>query len=174
MVKVCLDVDYREDTAMAAALVFEHWNDARPARALTRLVTGVESYVPGQFYRRELPCLLAVLAQVNEPLETVVIDGYVWLEDESRPGLGAHLFQHFNGTIPVIGVAKTRFLASRNSVAVTRGDCSTKPLHVTAAGMSADRAAEYIRSMHGGYRIPTLLREVDQLCRGAAGLSPGQ
>ncbi|MFO0876990.1 MAG: endonuclease V [Gemmataceae bacterium] len=173
MAKICLDVDYREAAAMAAALVFEHWSDARPARALTRLVTGIEPYVPGQFYRRELPCLLAVLEQIFEPLETVVIDGYVWLEDESRPGLGAHLFQHFHGAIPIIGVAKTRFLASKNSVAVTRGDCSTKPLHVTAAGMSADRAAECIRSMHGGYRIPTLLREVDHLCRSAAGSLPG-
>jgi deoxyribonuclease V len=48
---------------------------------------------------------------------------------------------------------------------VLRGG-SARPLYVTAAGLSADEAARRVRDMHGPYRIPTLLKRVDQLCRG--------
>jgi deoxyribonuclease V len=47
---------------------------------------------------------------------------------------------------------------------VLRG-ASTKPLLITAAGMPEAQAAEHVREMHGAFRIPTLLRRVDQLCR---------
>ena len=52
----------------------------------------VAAYVPGQFYRRELPCLLAVFGLVRQPLEIILIDGYVWLDAQGMPGLGGHLF----------------------------------------------------------------------------------
>jgi deoxyinosine 3'endonuclease (endonuclease V) len=32
---------------------------------------------PGELYRRELPPLLSVLATVTDPLELVIVDGYV-------------------------------------------------------------------------------------------------
>src|SRR5205823_5903515 len=86
----CVDVDYRGDEAAAACVLSAGWADEAPAGELVERVVGVAPYVPGQFYKRELPCLLAVLRQVAEPIDVVVIDGYVWLEDESRPGLGAH------------------------------------------------------------------------------------
>ncbi|PKN30756.1 MAG: endonuclease V, partial [Deltaproteobacteria bacterium HGW-Deltaproteobacteria-21] len=42
---------------------------------------------------------------------------------------------------------------------------SKSPLYVTAAGMDPSEAAGHIRSMHGGHRIPTLLKQVDRLSR---------
>jgi deoxyribonuclease V len=39
-------------------------------------------------------------------------------------------------------------------------------LFITAAGVSLERAADYIKAMHGPFRLPTLLKRVDQLCRG--------
>ena len=48
---------------------------------------------------------------------------------------------------------------------IYRGD-SAKPLFVTAVGMTLEEAKAHIASMHGEHRIPTLLRRVDQLCRG--------
>ena len=158
----CVDVDYRGDDAVAACVLFAAWGDAAPAAEVVEKVTGVEPYVPGQFYRRELPCLLAVLGKLPEEPETVVIDGYVWL-GEGRPGLGARLYDALGGRVPVVGVAKTRFRSALQAVPVVRGP--TRPLFVTSAGLDAATAAAQVQAMHGTYRIPTLLRAVDQLCR---------
>src|SRR5947209_894733 len=106
----CVDVDYRDENALAACVLFRDWTDAVPSAELIRLIEHVEPYVPGQFYKRELPCLLGVLADVPEPLDAVIVDGYVWLKDEQTPGLGGHLFEALARKVPVIGVAKTRFL----------------------------------------------------------------
>jgi deoxyribonuclease V len=91
-----------------------------------------------------------------------VIDGYVWL-GEDRPGLGAHLYEALDRCVPIIGVAKTRFRCAA-SAEVYRGG-SRRSLFVSAAGLGAHLAAGCIERMHGPYRLPTLLRRVDQLCR---------
>ncbi len=96
----------------------------------------------------------------------VVVDGYVWLDGVSVAGLGAHLYQALAGKVAVIGVAKRRFAGAGAAVEVVRGR-SIRPLFITAAGMSAQTAAEHVRSMHGPNRIPTLLKRVDSLCRRA-------
>jgi deoxyribonuclease V len=48
---------------------------------------------------------------------------------------------------------------------VTRGH-SLSPLYVSAAGMHLSDAMHHIQEMHGEFRIPTLLKRVDQLSRG--------
>lgn len=126
-------------------------------------IGAVEPYVPGQFYRRELPCLLAVLKKSGAEFSSVVIDGYVWLDAGGVPGLGAHLFEALGKKIPVVGVAKTRFEGAAPAE-ITRGS-SRQPLFITAAGMELPLAASRIQSMHGPHRIPTLLKRADQLCR---------
>jgi deoxyribonuclease V len=161
--RVCLDVDYRAEVTVAACVLFREWADGAEASHVVVRGPPAEPYEPGQFYRRELPHLLKVLAEVREPLETVVIDGYVWLGEE-KPGLGAHLYEALGRSIPVIGVAKTAFQASPFAVPVLRGQ-SQRPLFVTAVGVDASAAAECVRGMHGPSRIPTLLNRVDRLCR---------
>jgi hypothetical protein len=37
---------------------------------------------------------------------------------------------------------------------------------VTAAGVSAEEAAGWVTRMHGPFRIPTMLKRLDQLARG--------
>jgi deoxyribonuclease V len=167
MARACVDVDYRGDDAEAACVLFRDWADAAPAGEHVRLLRGIEPYVPGQFYRRELPCLLAVLADVAEPLELVIVDGYVWLADETRPGLGAHLYEALGRRVPVVGVAKTCFHSARLAVPVVRGESAKRPLFVTAAGMDVREAAQCIERMHGPHRLPTMLRRADALCRSA-------
>src|SRR5437868_643888 len=124
----CVDVDYRDNGAVAACVLFRDWTDGAPSGELVRLIEQVEPYVPGQFYKRELPCLLSVLGDVAEMLDAVIVDGYVWLKDEQTPGLGAHLFEALERKIAVIGVAKTRFLSAIVAKAVKRGD-SDRPLY---------------------------------------------
>jgi len=161
---VALDVQYDEiqSQATAAAVVFSQWTDEAPTAEYTSLVENIQPYIPGEFFRRELPCLLAVIQKIQEPITTLVIDGYVRLGE--KPGLGQHLFEHLQQKIPVIGVAKTRF-HSAIPVEVFRG--SKSPLFVTAIGIALQEAADCVRTMHGPYRIPTLLKRVDLLARGA-------
>jgi deoxyribonuclease V len=159
---VALDVQY-DDTqlrATAAGVVFECWIDAISTAEYTAVVENIQPYVPGEFFRRELPCLLAVLGKIQESVGAIVIDGYVRLDD--RPGLGQHLFEHLQQKVPVIGVAKTRF---HNAVAVEVFRGSKSPLFVTAVGTDLQEAANRIQGMHGPHRIPTLLKRVDQLAR---------
>jgi deoxyribonuclease V len=125
----------------------------------------VAPYVAGQFYLRELPCLLTALAACPPP-DTVVIDGYVWLGEGAKPGLGAHLYEALSRVVPVIGVAKTRFRNADPVVEITRGR-SRSPLFVSAAGIRFSSAAQSIRRMHGLHRLPTLLRRADRLSRSA-------
>lgn len=161
--RACVDVDYRRTGACAAAVTFRDWSDAEAVDKKVVHVSKVESYVPGEFFRRELPCLLQVLRTLP-PLQTVLIDGYVWLDDTPRPGLGAHLYEALDGRVEVIGIAKTKFRGAVRACEVIRGT-SRRPLYVSAAGMRTDLAAEWVRSMDGNYRIPSLVARADYLCR---------
>ena len=158
------DVHYFKNWAVAGAILFQHWRSERPEIAVREPLAKIEPYEPGHFYKRELPCLLKVLERVKNQFEIVIIDGYVWLDVENRPGLGAHLHQALGEKIPVIGVAKSKFKEALYAKSALRGR-SRRPLYVTAIGTDVTVAAEHIENMHGRYRIPTLLRIVDALCR---------
>ncbi len=95
-----------------------------------------------------------------------MVDGYVWLGDETMPGLGAHLSRALGGSVPVIGVAKTRFAGTEPVADVVHGLVVTvRPLYVSAVGLPLADAAEYVGRMHGAFRLPTLVKRVDALCR---------
>lgn len=165
----CVDVQYDDlqHSAKAALVLAASWTDAAPTWQSVVDVQEVAPYQPGRFFLRELPCLLKVLATSSNVPEVVVVDGYVWLDREKRPGLGAKLFESLGEICPVIGVAKSRFHDAPGTD-VFRGN-SNQPLIVSSAGIDEAMAAEYIKSMHGPFRIPTLLRIADQLARGIAG-----
>ena len=158
-----LDVSYDEASSLgtAAAVVFENWNDPAPASEYVATITKIEAYTPGEFFKRELPCLLTVIDRIKESLEILVVDGYVNLN--AKPGLGWHLFEKLNRNAAVIGVAKSRF-RDAPAIQILRGQ-SKSPLYITAVGIDAQDAADHIRQMHGQHRIPTLLKRVDRLTR---------
>lgn len=158
-----LDVDYRDGHALAACVLIEHWKDAAPLSEHTAHIDHVAPYVPGQFFERELPCLLGVLAQLPRRPDIAVVDGYVWL-GEDRPGLGARLHEALGGAVPVVGVAKTRFHEAPG-IEIFRGT-SRRPLFVTAVGIDVEEAARSVAGMHGEHREPALIKRADQLARG--------
>lgn len=128
----------------------------------TAWLDDVADYAPGRFYERELPALKALLDDVT-PLDVLIVDGYVDLDPNGRPGLGWHVWDA--GLAPVvIGVAKTRFRAATHAEAVLRGT-SARPLYVTAAGMPLADAAHLVRTMTGSARLPDALGLVDRLAR---------
>jgi len=159
-----LDVQYSGDAALVGAVMFESWQQETADEEWVRSVDHVAPYTPGEFYRRELPCLLAALQMAPRSLHQVVIDGYVWLSAERKAGLGAYLFRELGETIPVIGVAKSRF-SGAPAEELLRGK-SLRPLFITAGGCDPATAAGYIRTMAGQYRVPTLLKRADGLARG--------
>ncbi len=168
VVILAIDIDYRQDgSAAAAGVLFDEWTSGSIVQTATRRIPQVLPYRPGKFFERELPCILEILSVLMLTPETIIIDGYVWLGSDRRPGLGAHLFQALAGAVPVVGVAKTRFADTPPECAVFRGS-SARPLFVTAAGMDEEVARTLVRSMDGDNRMPAMLRAVDRLCREAA------
>ena len=170
---LAIDVQYEDDSAVAAGVLFSSWMDeacdgkSSPPenRTVTKTVTGIAPYEPGNFYKRELPCILKLLDEVNlDEVTAIVIDGYVSLGKAQKPGLGMHLYEAINKAIPVIGVAKNRFADTPADCEIFRGS-SQSPLFVTSVKMPLAVAKANIEGMHGENRIPTLLKKVDQLCR---------
>jgi deoxyribonuclease V len=162
MIIAAFDVHYMEDgRASAACVLFSDYSDPEPSAAYTLFVPQAADYLSGEFYRRELPCILGLLKQITKTPDQMVVDGYVMLGN--RPGLGEHLFRSFDGRISVIGVAKSKFKGSCGAE-VFRGG-SIRPLYVTSAGVNEKKASERIMMMHGAHRIPTLLKRVDVLAR---------
>jgi deoxyribonuclease V len=168
---LAVDVHYRENGAFAAGMLFREWEDAKPVAEWVVSIPDIAAYQSGQFYRRELPCILELLKQVEPPPETIVIDGHVHLDAEGKAGLGRHLYETLQGRCGVIGVAKRRFKDTPPEAEVFRGG-SQRALYVTAAGVAESDARRFILRMHGRHRVPTLLGRADhlareQLCRGS-------
>jgi deoxyribonuclease V len=163
---LAVDVKYSGNYAAVAGVVFAEWRDEVPQRELICFVEVPAPYQPGEFYKRELPCILELIEENQLQPDLVVIDGFVFLDGSTKPGLGKHLYDALGGKVAVIGVAKSRYKGITAEYEVFRGS-SNKPLYVTAAGINLDEAKEHIRSMHGAYRQPTLLKKVDHLCRAA-------
>lgn len=161
---LAVDVHYQSYFAWTSGVAFSSWTDASETQIYRSKLCEIEEYVPGQFFRRELPCILRLLEEHNLQPGTIVVDGFVYLDGSSTPGLGKHLYDALGGVTSVIGVAKNRFAGAPNDVMVYRRVSKT-PLYVTSVGIPLDEAKEHIRSMHGAFRIPSLLKRADQASR---------
>jgi len=159
-----LDVSYSNELATIACVQFYDWTDHEPAGMRISHLMVSSRYEPGYFYRRELPCLLHALQQEPMQFSDIIIDGYVQLNPPRNKGLGLHLAESLEYDAAVIGVAKNPLRIADRYRRICRGR-SKKPLFISAAGMSLDLAADMIRSMHGEYRLPTLIKMADTLCR---------
>ena len=162
---LALDVYYEGEAAKAVGVLF-NWKDEVPAQTFTAFVDRVAPYEPGHFYKRELPCIQALLEEVDfEQVDAILIDGYVYASNTKAYGLGGHLYEDIARRAPVIGVAKTPFANNEETcMEVTRGDSKT-PLYVSAIGMDLAEAAVEVAGMHGEFRIPTVLKELDRLTK---------
>jgi deoxyribonuclease V len=126
-----VDVHYLSTGEAGAAAVLAA--DAAFAPVLadrTAMVSRVPAYRPGEFYRRELAPLRAVLGGLSG-LGPLVVDGYADLDPGGRPGLGAQAHAEFG--IAVIGVAEPRFRTATRAVPVLRGS-SVRPFHQAIIG----------------------------------------
>ena len=163
---IAIDVYYQDKKAIVAGVLFHFWDAPKAADEIVIEIEldRVGEYEPGQFYKRELPCILALLETLETLPEIIVIDGYVYLGSEANPGLGQRLYDALEERSIVIGVAKTRFQDTPATAEVYRGQ-SQNPLYVTAIGVGSPEAKRFIMEMQGENRIPTLLKRVDRLTR---------
>ncbi len=167
---LAIDVHYLEQSsAVVAGALFESWTSSEASQELCTKVLDVHEYIPGQFYLRELPCIMALLSELKELPDLIVIDGFVTLGEEAKPGLGQYLYLELGERVPVVGVAKKAFKDTPEDTEVFRGE-SAKPLFVTSVGVPQESAKAWVKGMFGASRLPVLLRQVDRLCRsGCAG-----
>ncbi|PKB45221.1 endonuclease V [Cellulophaga sp. RHA19] len=159
---LAFDTYYYNNKAKTVGVSFSNWLDDTVLDIKEEVIKDVPDYEPGAFYKRELPCILSLLKQYNlQDVELIIVDSYVLLDDEGKLGLGGHLYNNLDKKIPIIGVAKSSFhLNKTNSKLLLRGD-SIKPLYISAIGINLDEAYELVKSMHGNYRMPTLLQILD-------------
>lgn len=158
------DVHYLNNTATTACVCFDNWKDVIPKQEFVETLNNIAPYESGKFYKRELPCIVSLLQKYHLQPNIIIVDGYVWL-DENKIGLGGHLFKELRDNILVIGVAKTKFKSHSKVKEVFRGKSQT-PLYVSSIGIDLDEAAQNVEKMDGNFRLPTLLKRVDQICRG--------
>lgn len=163
---LAFDTYYFDGKAKTVCLEFQEWNQSTDFKIHTEIIDNVAEYIPGEFYKRELPCILSLLDKIDlKKVEAIVVDGFVYLDDEKKYGLGGHLYEKLNQEIPIIGVAKTNFASiEKDKRSLFRGD-SQKPLYVTAIGIELDDAFQKVKSMAGEFRMPTLLKEMDRLTK---------
>lgn len=163
---LAFDTYYFDEKAKTVCLEFSEWNEDKNFKVYTEIIDNVEEYIPGEFYKRELPCILSLLNQIDLAIiDVIVVDGFVYLNDEGKYGLGGYLYEKLNKQIPIIGVAKTNFASIEiNKKALFRGD-SKKPLYITSIGIDLEEAFNKVESMHGEFRFPTLLKELDRLTK---------
>lgn len=159
---LAFDTYYFNAKAKTVCLRFERWTDSEPVDTFSEITEEIPDYEPGEFYKRELPCILSLLGKVpKEGMEYVIIDGFVFLDDEGKNGLGGYLYESLRREIPVIGVAKSSFHNNRKNVRELIRGKSKNPLYISAAGIDPDTAYSMIKSMKGEFRIPTLLKLLD-------------
>ncbi|WP_366292094.1 endonuclease V [Paenibacillus sp. AN1007] len=160
---IAVDVYYEENRAKSVGVIFQNWEDAEPLDIITSYTGNPHEYEPGSFYKRELPCIRELMknTDINE-IHTIVVDGYVYLNNEKRPGLGHFVYREFSERIPVIGVAKNAFHNNEAVVKEVYRGKSTKPLYITSIGMELETAAQHIQRMYGEYQFPHLLKLLDK------------
>ncbi len=164
---IAFDTFYGEDKSLTAYAKIADWSDATIYESGAFELVVKADYEPGNFYKRELPCILNAIEQMDlSDIEFIIVDGYVVLDDDGKKGLGGYLFEALDQKVKIIGVAKNKFQKNKSKVSEIYRGQSEKPLFVTSLGIEHTEAAALIQQMDGAYRFPTVLRAVDQLSRG--------
>jgi deoxyribonuclease V len=164
---LAIDVYYPEGKAKAVGALF-YWQDEVAKEIISIELDNIEAYIPGEFYKRELPCILKVIEKVDfKRISTIIVDGNVYIDNEGTFGLGGKLWEALDGKIPVIGVAKTFFKNTEEKVIPVERGQSKNPLFVSAIGMDTEEAGALIKGMKGEHRMPDILKYVDTLTKEA-------
>lgn len=159
---LALDVHYKADGAKAVGVLF-NWEYAFAEKVVIEYINEVADYIPGEFYKRELPCLLKIIEQISlDNIDAIIIDGYVYIDNDMNFGLGGRLWEALEKRVPVIGVAKTSFFKNKDTIRELKRGISNSPLYISSIGLELDTSVNFIRNMKGDYRMPDILKLLDR------------
>lgn len=167
---LAVDVQYKGDIAFVCGVSFSSPAQEKPEHIYHTKLKAPDHYVSGEFYRRELPCIVKLLEEHDLNPGVIIVDGYTYLDNTKTFGLGARLSAYFSEKgkeVLTIGVAKNPRKNTPKQWKIYRGN-STKPLFVSALGTNNEFAIDFIRNMAGEHRVPTLIKLADTLCRRSA------
>lgn len=165
--KLALDIHHDGQAALAAAVAFDDWAAPEATRSYTTRIAQLPKAVRGELDLRDLPCFLQLLqAHALQP-ELIVINGWVHLDALEAPGLGRHLYHALGSRTAIIGVSRTSKPDTPAQFQIIREE-ETRPLTITCVGIDLGAAKARLRMMHGRRRIPTLLKLVTRIAKGAA------
>ncbi|MBE9140226.1 deoxyribonuclease V [Nodosilinea sp. LEGE 07088] len=176
-----------EGRTTRAAVVVLSFPDLTPVdEVLVRRPTTFP-YVPGLLSFREVPAVLAALAQLQTEPDVMLCDGQ-GIAHPRRLGIASHL-----GLLcgcPTIGVAKSRLVGTHIKVptdkgawvplvdrgeqigAVLRNRANTKPLYISVGHcVSLETAIDLVLRCTTKYRLPETTRYADRLASSGKGQS---
>lgn len=141
--------------------------DHEPIDKISVIINNFDSYIPGEFYKRELPGIIKLLENINlNNFDTIILDSHVWLwnekesPDKPKPGLGAYLYKRIRRKDLNIVGAKSYYCDNNlHSSLCFRGN-SKNPLYVDSINLK-ENYSEIIKHMYGNYRIPYLIKLAD-------------
>ncbi|WOD41358.1 deoxyribonuclease V [Nodosilinea sp. E11] len=162
-----------------AAVVVLSFPDLTPVDEVLVRQPTVFPYVPGLLSFREVPAVLAALAQLNTEPDVILCDGQ-GIAHPRRLGIASHL-----GLLcdrPTVGVAKSRLVGTHIEVptdkgtwvplidrgeqigAVLRNRANTKPLYISPGHYTTLKTAiDLVLRCTTKYRLPETTRYADRL-----------
>ena len=173
------DVFYNEinNSAHIAGAVINDWTSDKIVETYELDKIDIDcAYIPGQFYKREMPCLIELWNSIPESkkaqINTFIVDGFydIW---DGRPGLGHHFRDWLieNGyNVEVVGIAKSpcretnKFTLPVYRTEESKTSKCRSALWVNGSNMENDYQNKVL-NMAGKYRIPTIIKKVDKLSR---------
>ena len=85
--KLAVDAYYAGSKAKVVGVLFENFSDEKPIKIISKAVGDVAPYESGSFYKRELPCIVSLLHDLDmRDISLIVTDGFVYLDDEGKYG----------------------------------------------------------------------------------------
>lgn len=176
-----LDVHYRGDDAVTAAVVVLDAGTLEPVERVVAHGEAAFPYVPGLFAFRELPALVTALERLKTTPDLLVCDGY-GLAHPRGFGLACHLGV-LTG-LPSLGAGKTPFVGTHEPPGDERGSWTpivhegatvgralrtqrgVKPVYVSQGHrISLDVATEQVLRLAARHRLPEPIRHADHLAR---------
>ena len=86
---LAFDTYYFDNKAKTVCISIGNWADEENYKVDIETIENDEEYKSGEFYKRELPCILSLLRKIKiENIEAIIVDGYVYLDDNKKLGLG--------------------------------------------------------------------------------------
>ena len=81
-----MDVHYIQDSAVAAGILFNRVDCDQTLLEKSIKIENIQPYESGSFYKRELPCLTALIDSLDNKPTILIVDGYVYLNNDYKHG----------------------------------------------------------------------------------------